>query len=125
MTRHRIPASGLLLALLALVAQLGWNARLPDLPRMELAALLRDGGAICHVSGGAGGEKSPAMPDRDCPMCPCCIGTVLPAAPPVPIVCLPLPEAVSTAQFAVTPPAIGPPPVRFAIARPRGPPAQA
>ena len=125
MRRRRIPLSGQFLVLLALVAQLGWNARLPDMPRMELAALLRDSGAICHSGGGAGGKQSPGMPDRDCPMCPCCIGTLLPAAQPVPIVCVPLPEAVSTAQCAVTPPAIGPPPVRFAIARPRGPPAQA
>jgi hypothetical protein len=116
---------GLFLALLALVAQLGWNARVPDMPRMDLAALLGDAGVICHISGGAGGQKSPAMPGQGCPMCPCCIGTVLAAALPVPIVSLPLPVAIPPERFVVTPPATGPPPARFAIARPRGPPAQA
>ena len=113
---------GLFLALLALVAQLGWNARMP---RMELAALLDDAGAICHFSGAAGGQKSPAMPHQDCSMCLCCIGTVLATALLVPIVSLLLPVAIPPARFVVTPPATGPPPVRFAIARPRGPPAQA
>ena len=117
--------SGLFVMLLALAAQLGWNARVPDMPRMELAALLGDAGAICHGSGGAGGQKSPAMPGQDCPMCLCCISTVQTAVLPVPIVSLPLPVAIPSAPFAVTPPATGPPPLRFAIARPRGPPAQA
>ena len=116
---------GLFLALLALVAQLGWNARMPDMPRMDLAALLGEAGAICHISGGAGGQKSPAMPPQDCPMCLHCMGTVLATALLVPIVSLLLPVAIPPARFVVTPPATGPPPVRFAIARPRGPPAQA
>jgi hypothetical protein len=117
--------SGLLVMLLALAAQLGWSARVPDMPRMELAALLGDAGAICHSGGGAGGQKRPAMPGQDCPMCLCCISTVQTAVLPVPIVSLPLPVAIPPARFAVTPPATGPPPLRFAIARPRGPPAQA
>jgi hypothetical protein len=116
---------GLFLALLALTAQLGWNARVPAMPRMDLAALLGGAGAICHVSDGAGGQKSPAMPDRDCPMCPCCIGTALSATLPVPVALLLPPVAIPPARFAATPPATGPPPVRFAITRPRGPPAQA
>ena len=32
--------SGLFVMLLALVAQLGWSARVPDVHRMDLAALL-------------------------------------------------------------------------------------
>jgi hypothetical protein len=115
---------GLFLVLLALMAQLGWSARVPDMPRMELAALLGDAGAICH-SGGAGGQKSPAMPGDDCPMCPCCIGSVLSMALPVPIIALPLPVALPPARFTIAPPTTGPPPLRFANARPRGPPAQA
>jgi hypothetical protein len=117
--------SGLFVMLLALVAQLGWSARVPDVQRMDLAALLGNAGAICHSSGGAGGQKSPAMPGQDCPMCLCCISTVQTAVLPVPIVSLSLPVAIPPARFAVTPPATGPPPLRFAIARPRGPPAQA
>jgi hypothetical protein len=116
---------GLFLALLALVAQLGGNAHVPDMPRMELAALLGDIGAICHISGGDGGQKSPAMPRQDCPMCLSCVGTVLATGLLVPTVSLLLPMAIPPARFVVTPPATGPPPVRFAIARPRGPPAQA
>jgi hypothetical protein len=116
---------GLFFALLALVAQVGWNARVPDMPGMDLAALMGDAGAICHLSAGADGQKSPAMPGKDCPMCPCCTGTVLCAALPVATVSLPLPVAIPPARFVATPPATGPPPVRFAIARPRGPPAQA
>jgi Protein of unknown function (DUF2946) len=116
---------GLFLVLLALMAQLGWNARVPDMPRMELAALLGDAGAICHSDGDAGGQKSPAMPDHDCPMCPCCIGSVLTVALPVPTVSLPLPVALPPARFTLTPPTTGPPLLRFTKARPRGPPAQA
>jgi hypothetical protein len=125
MPTSRFRLFGLFVMLLALVAQLGWNARVPNVQRMDLAALLGNAGAICHSSGGAGGQKSPAMPGQDCPMCLCCISTVQAAVLPVPIVSLPLPLAIPPARFAVTPPATGPPPLRFAIARPRGPPAQA
>ena len=125
MLTRRFRLSGLFVMLLALMAQLGWNARVPDVQRMDLAAMLGDAGAICHSSSGAGGQKSPDMPGQDCPMCLCCISTVQAAILPVPIVSVPLPVAIPPARFAVAPPATGPPPVRFAIARPRGPPAQA
>lgn len=122
----RITRCGLFLALMALAAQLGWNARVPDMARMELAALLGDTGAICHFSSDDGGRKSPEMPGQNCPMCPCCIGMTLSVALVVPIVSLPPPVAIPPARFAATPPATGPPSsVRFAIARPRGPPTQA
>jgi hypothetical protein len=124
MRNPRFHLPRLFAVLLALIAQLGGGTSMPDMPRMDLAALLGDAGAICHV-GGAGGQKSPAMPGQDCPMCPCCIGTAVPAALPVPIVSLSLPTAIPPARFAITPPATGPPPVRFATAPPRGPPAQA
>lgn len=125
MLTRRFRLSGLFVMLLALVAQLVWNARVPDVQPMDLAALLSDAGAICHSSGGAGGQKSPAMPGQECPLCLCCISTVQAAVLPVPIVSVPLPVAIPPARFAVTPPATGPPPVRFATARPRAPPAQA
>jgi hypothetical protein len=125
MLTSRFRLVGLFAVLLALMAQLGAGASVPDMPRMHLAALLGDAGAICHISGGAGGQKSPAIPGQDCPMCICCIGTVLAAVLPVPMVSLPPDVAVAPARFVVTPPSTGPPPVRFAIARPRGPPAQA
>jgi hypothetical protein len=115
---------GLFLALLAIVAQLGWNARVPDMPRVEMAVLLGDAGAHCHDSGGAGGHKSPAIPGQDCPMCVCCMGTIPTTALLVPIIFLLLPTAISHARFVVTPPATVALPVRFAIARPRGPPAR-
>ena len=120
----RPSGTGFLLVLLALLAQLGWNTRLPDLAALELAGMLNPPGVTCH--GGAGnGQQAPGNPADDCMVCPCCLGTVLPAALPVPIVCLPPPVAIPAARFVATPPATGLPPVRFAIARPRGPPAQA
>lgn len=116
---------GLFLALLALLAQVGWNPGVPDLPRVDLAVLLADAGAICHISDDAGGHKGPAMPARDCLMGQCCIGTARSVALPAPIIFVPPPAMVPPARFVVAPPATGPPPVRFVIARPRGPPAQA
>ena len=116
---------GLFLALLALAAQLAGNARVPTMPRMDLAALLGDAGVICHISGAADGQQSPAKPVQDCPICLHCIGPALATALLVPAVYLLLPVTIPPARFVVTPPATGPPPVRFAIARPRGPPAQA
>jgi hypothetical protein len=118
MLTSRFRLVGMFAVLLALMAQLGAGASVSDMPRMHLAA-------ICHISGGPGGQKSPAIPGQDCPICICCIGTVLAAVLPVPMVSLPPQAAIAPARFVVTPPSTGPPPVRFAIARPRGPPAQA
>jgi hypothetical protein len=117
--------TGLFLALFALLAQLGWNMRVPDLAALELAALLNDPGAICHVAGDNNGQHGPASPGDDCAMCPCCLGTVLPVALPDPPPPLPLPTRTATIAPVATPPSTGPPPARFTLARPRGPPAQA
>jgi hypothetical protein len=116
---------GLFLALFALLAQLQWNTRLPDLLGLELAALLGGPGAICHAGQDDNAPRAPAMPMQDCPCCVCCAAPVLP--PPLPVVgfLLPLPAMGSRISFAPLPPATGPPARHVTIPYPRGPPLQA
>jgi hypothetical protein len=117
---------GVILTLLAVLAQLHWNTSVPDLLGLELAALLNDPGAICHSGlGDDNGSHAPAAPMQDCPCCLCCATPVLP--PPLLVVgfLLPLPAPVSRLSFAPVPPATGPPARHVTDPFPRGPPLQA
>ncbi len=121
MVRSRIPAPGLLLALLALVAQLAFGA---VVPQPEVGRVLAGIGIICHAPAPAdSAPKAPAPHRPDCVFCPLCVslaapGIVLPAGatplPPLQVV-------------AFTPPGLPPataPPIRQTMAaQPRGPPA--
>jgi hypothetical protein len=122
MTLHRIPASGLFLALLALVAQLAFGA---VVPRPEVALVLDHAGDICHAPGPRDGTTPPAhhhhMPD--CQFCPLCMslatpGMVLPDAAPHP----PRPQIAAFRRLGLPPPAIVPPVDALYTAQARGPP---
>jgi hypothetical protein len=122
MTLHRIPASGLFLALLALVAQLAFGA---VVPRPDVALVLDQAGPICHAAAPADGTTPPA-PHRhmpDCQFCPLCMalatpGIVLPGAGPH----LPPPQVAAFRRPGLPPPATAPPVVALLAAQPRGPP---
>lgn len=122
MTQPRIPASGLFLALLALVAQLAFGA---VVPRPEVALVLGEAGVICHAPAPSDGTTPPAhrhhMPD--CQFCPLCMslatpGVVLPSAGAK----LPPPQVVAFHRPGLPPPAIEPPVAALLAAQPRGPP---
>lgn len=125
MTRHRIPASGLFLTLLALVTQLAFGA---VVPRPEIALVLDAAGVICHAP--APSDGTPPPPHRhhtpDCMLCPLCAslttpGIVLPGAAPRP----PLPQVAVFHHPGLPPPAIAPPVAAPLAAQPRGPPVPA
>jgi hypothetical protein len=125
MTRRPIPAFGLLLALLALVAQLAFGA---VVPRPELGLALDAAGIICHAPASSDGTAPPAHhhPMPDCQFCPLCMslgtpGLVLPGAPPRP----PSPRITAFRRPGLPPPAIAPPVAAVLSAQPRGPPALA
>lgn len=112
---------GSLLALLALIMQVGFGA---VLPRSDADAVLA-AAAICHADNGGGGEPAaPRMPD--CGLCPVCmtvasVAIALPATGPA----IPAPRSGALTLLA-TDPAATPSvlPIRHA-ARPRAPPIQA
>jgi hypothetical protein len=122
MIQRRIPASGLFLALLALVAQLAFGA---VVPQPEIALVLEGGGIICHAPAPSDGTAPPAhhhhMPD--CPFCPLCMslaspGIVLPGAAPSPLP----PQVAAFHRPGLPPPATAPPAPASLAAQPRGPP---
>jgi len=122
MTHHRIPAPGLFLALLALVAQLAFGA---VVPRPEVALALDEAGTICHASAQSDGTGPPAHHDHmpDCQFCPLCMslatpGIVLPDATPRP----PRPQVTAFHRPELPPPATAPPLAALLTAQPRGPP---
>jgi hypothetical protein len=124
MTQRRIPASGLFLALLALVVQLAFGA---VVPRPEVAEVLDNAGIICHAAT-PDGTAPPAHHHHtpDCQFCPLCMslaapGLVLPGASPHP----PPPQVAAFRRPGLAPPATAPPPVAVLAAQPRGPPALA
>jgi hypothetical protein len=121
MTQRRLPAAGVFLALLALVAQLAFGA---VVPRPEVALALDEAGVICHAAAPSDGRTPPAhhhMPD--CQFCPLCMslatpGIVLPGAGPNP----PSPLAAVFRRPGLPPPATAPPVPALLSAQPRGPP---
>jgi hypothetical protein len=125
MNKRRISASGLFLALLALVAQLAYGA---VVPRPEIALVLDDVGVICHADVSPHGTTPPAQhhPMPDCQFCPLCMslatpGIVLPGAIPH---LLP-PQVAIFRRPGLPPPATAPPVAALLSAQPRGPPALA
>lgn len=123
MSHRRIPAFGLFLTLLALVAQLAFGA---VVPRPEVGLMLDDlGGVICHAPAPANGAPQPAQHHHtpDCVLCPLCAalatpGIVLPGAAPHP----PPPRLAVFERPGLPPPATAPPVAAVLSAQPRGPP---
>jgi hypothetical protein len=119
MSHRRISASGLLLAMLALIARLASGA---VVPRTEAVAAIAEATTICHAQETSG--EAPPTPHNppDCPICPLCLslsgpGFVLTAHP-----ALPAPRMVVVAPAVVLPSATAPPATVVLAARPRGPP---
>ena len=117
MKREIRQASGLFLALLALVAQLTLAAAVP-----ATTVSLADVTTLCQHDGNPVAPPAPGHQMPDCQLCLVCHGVLgafgLPTAAPV----LPEPLTIRVARAAVLPPATAPP-LRFVTAaRPRGPP---
>jgi hypothetical protein len=117
MKREIRQASGLFLALLALVAQLTLAAAVP-----ATAISLADVTTLCQHDGNPVAPPAPAHQMPDCQLCVVCHGAsgafgLLTAVP-----ALPQPTTIAIQRAAILPPATAPP-LRFVIAaRPRGPP---
>lgn len=124
MTTRRTSSFGLLLALLALTAQLAFD--LP-LPKAGTEASLAAATTLCHIDGDETGGQVPGPPHLpDCLICPLCVAiasaaTLLPADGTT----VPTPLSAIIARAAVPPPATAPPPTPRFAAQPRAPPLQA
>jgi hypothetical protein len=124
MTTRRTSSFGLLLALLALTAQLTFG--LP-LPKAGTEASLAAATTLCHVDGEDTGGQVPAAPHLpDCLICPLCVAIASAAALlPADGAMVPAPPSAIIARAAVPPPATAPPPMPRFAAQPRAPPLQA
>jgi hypothetical protein len=117
MMRDMRQASGLFLALLALVAQLTLAAAVP-----ASTLSLADMTVLCHHDGDPGGPRAPAHQSPDCLVCFFChtatgaVGLLVTA--PLP----PMPAMSRVAREGAPPPATAPPRRIALAARPRGPP---
>jgi hypothetical protein len=117
MMRDARQASGLFLALLALVAQLTMAAAVP-----ASSVSLADVAVLCQHDGNSTTPPVPMHQSPDCLLCFFCHGAPgsfgLLAVPPV----LPKPIMAKVARSVVLPPATAPPIRLVLAARPRGPP---
>jgi len=123
MRRSDIGPSGLLFALLALVAQLAFGAVVPN---VELPLALHDAAIICQAPSSDQGKIPPAQ-HHHVPVSAFCplLWTALTA--PTPLLAsagplLPLRTATLFHRPELPPPATAPPAVLFRIAQPRAPP---
>ena len=117
MMRDARQASGLFLALLALVAQLTMASAVP-----ASLVSLADVVVLCQHDGNPASPPTPAHQSPDCLLCVFCHGAPgslgLLIAPPV----LPKPTTSKVARSVGLPPATAPPLRVVLAARPRGPP---
>jgi NAD-dependent dihydropyrimidine dehydrogenase PreA subunit len=123
MNPRRPSSFGLLLALLALIAQLGFSL---GAPQSAAAEALIQAATICHGDTGADSGQLPAPAHHnDCVLCPLCVSassTVALLSPAAPA--LPAPATLVIARAAIPPPATAPPASPRFAAQPRAPPAQ-
>jgi hypothetical protein len=119
MSKRRLSLAGLLAVLLALMAQLGFGASVPNPDPLGGIA-----GVICHVDQDSG--SAPAAPTHhpaDCPVCPLCAAAHAPSHVVLPqIAALVLPDAPVVARGELPPPATAPPPPHRPPSQPRAPP---
>jgi hypothetical protein len=122
MRSHRPRPFGLLLALLALIGQLGFGFAMP---RPAADAVLA-ATAICHANDNGTDGPAPAAPHApDCVLCPLCVTVANTAflvptgGPPVPN-----PNAVVAGRLAFLPPPTAPPAPLRRPSQPRAPPLQ-
>jgi hypothetical protein len=117
MMRDSHRASGLFLALLALVAQLTLAAAVP-----VSAASLADMTSICQHDGNPDAPPVPAHQAPDCLLCFFCHAAAGPVGLLTSAPSLPAPTTTRIASAVVLPPATAPPLRIVTAARPRGPP---
>lgn len=119
MSKRHNSASRLILALLALVAQLT-SAQV--LPQMEAVAALADATTICHTDGQSHQTPSPSHHPSDCLICPLCVSLSAPAFATPEHPTLPAPRVIVAARTFILPLTTAPPTTVIFAARPRGPP---
>ena len=117
MMRDARQASGLFLALLALVAQLTLATAVP-----ASAVSLADVTVLCQHDGNPDAPPAPAHQSPDCLLCFFCHNVSGPAGVIAAAPILPVPRTVTIARAAIKPPATAPPVRVILAARPRGPP---
>lgn len=119
MKRDIARASGLFLALLAIVAQLTLAAAVP-----ASAMSLADATVLCQhdTSAGTSQHRPPAHSAPDCVLCFFCHAASGPSALVATVPALTPPAAALIGAAVVLPPATAPPPRIILAARPRGPP---
>jgi hypothetical protein len=122
MRRSGSHLSGLFFALLALVAQLAFDAAAPDI---ELPLALHEAALICHAPSGAQGKTPPAQHHHVPVSVFCPLWTALTAPAPLLTSAGPLLPAPSQTLFrrpGLPPLSAAPPSVAFRLAQPRAPP---
>jgi hypothetical protein len=117
MMRDARQASGLFLALLALVAQLTLAAAVPA-TTVSLAAMT----SLCQHDGNPDAPPAPAHQAPDCLLCFFCHAAAAPIGLLTSAPLLPAPTTTRIVSAVVLPPATAPPLRIFTVARPRGPP---
>jgi hypothetical protein len=125
MSHRRTFASGLLFALLALVAQLAAGATVPHMTNLGIAdlAVIADATTICHAHETSDQAPVPPHNPTDCPICPLCVSLSAAAFAIAADPALPTPRIINVAPTVILPPATAPPAILVLAARPRGPPA--
>jgi len=120
MTVRRPHSLGLLLALLALVMQIGIGV---PLPRSDAETVLA-AATLCHSDDGGGGPATPHTPD--CVLCPLCLTVAsMPFALPASGPSVPAPR-IAVLPRSGTPVRTSPPPSAARLAaQPRAPPIHA
>jgi hypothetical protein len=129
MLNHRLPFGGLLAMLLALMAQLGVGA---TVPQVDPIAINAGAHALCQTLNDAGGKPAAPAPwhgpghPPDCQICPLCIALHVSAAALVSDAA-PLPPSgiVVVLRGELPPPSTAPPTPRRAPSQPRAPPTYA
>lgn len=120
MTTRHLKSLGSVLALLALVMQLGFGAALP---RSDVDAVLA-ATTLCHADDGAPGPAAPHTPD--CALCPLCtVGASIVFVAPGTAPSVPAPHTTAIGRAAVPPQSTAPPSRPRFAAQPRAPPFQA
>jgi hypothetical protein len=117
MKREIRQASGLFLALLALVVQLTLATAVP-----ASAVSLADVTTLCQHDGNPRAPVAPAHQMPDCQLCLVCHMAAGPFGLLIVPPALPPPVTIRVARAAILPPATAPPPRVVSAPRPRGPP---
>jgi hypothetical protein len=122
MLNRRVPFHGLLAVLLALMAQLGIGA---SVPQLDPLARIISAETLCHALAGAGETPAPApLHPLDCLVCPLCIAIHVPSIILISDAAIPKPSAeILVLRSELPPPSTAPPSSHRPPSQPRAPPA--